>query len=439
MRPLRPEIARSVRDFPYVAAICLAYFLSIRWGHAFVIRPELVAAFWPPAGVLTAVLLLTDSRSWPLILVGALLTNLVASLGIQHPLLANVEHAVFDCAQCLGVAYISRRFLDPPILFDSFRQFAGFAVISVICSGLGTGLGAALLQGHPGAGSFREIWRICWVSHTFGLLLLAPAILSWYDALRADTDFPLRERVAEGVLYLGAVLGVTLYSFTGTPEAFPLLRLRSYIVFPLLIWGAVRFGIRGAAGGALVAVSIAVYRTSVGLGPFAFPRHTISEELLALQFFMGAAILTSLLLAALNREQLKSRKEVEERNRELTLIQRISEIASDSHAKENVIDRIAETIGSLTGFRHVAIELFDASRERLLLEGARGFPLPERGEDGQVVLENPLSMEVARSGKAVVESRSADRAAHRSETLIGWGSRRCFAFPWLPGGKSRVR
>jgi PAS domain S-box-containing protein len=276
---------------------------------------------------------------------------------------------------------------------------------------------------------------MCWVSHSFGLLLIAPVVLSWHGTPLSDWREISPARIGEGGLFLAALIGTTVYTFTGEPGGIPLLRLRSYILFPLLLWGAVRFGVRGASLGALAVVSIAVYCTSLGFGPFVFPGQPVSMELLSLQMFMGAALLSTLLLAAVMHEHWDALGEIGQQNRELSVIHRISEIASGSGTEEHATDRIAEAIVSQTGFPYVAIELYDAARERLLLKGARGFPVTGPEGDGAVVLGNPLSMEVARSGKAMVESRSGERVAHRSDLMERLGIRTLICVPMALGGE----
>jgi two-component system sensor histidine kinase UhpB len=158
-------------------------------------------------------------------------------------------------------------------------------------------------------------------------------------------------------------------------------------------------------------------------------------ELLSLQMFMGAALLSTLLLAAVMHEHWDALVEIRKQNRELSVIHRISEIASGSGAEEDIIGRIAEAIVSQTGFPYVAIELCDAARERLVLKGAKGFPVTGPEGDGAVVLGNPVSMEVARSGKAVVESRSGERVAHRRDLMERLGIRTLICVPMVLGGK----
>ena len=77
-----------------------------------------------------------------------------------------------------------------------------------------------------------------------------------------------------------------------------------YIVFPVLLWAAVRFGPRGAATAVLVVCSITVWNTAQNDGPFV--RDSITDSLLATQLFIAVSALTSLVLAAETAERTRA-------------------------------------------------------------------------------------------------------------------------------------
>ena len=60
-----------------------------------------------------------------------------------------------------------------------------------------------------------------------------------------------------------------------------------YVVFPVLLWAALRLGPRGAATAILVVCSITVWNTAQEDGPFV--RDSITDSLLATQLFIATA------------------------------------------------------------------------------------------------------------------------------------------------------
>ena len=134
-----------------------------------------------------------------------------------------------------------------------------------------------------------RVFRTWTLGDAAGVLVVAPVILTWASSrLRG---FGRRE------LTEGAVVLVLLVALATLPPQ----RDVPYIVFPVLLWAAIRFGPRGAATAILVVCSITVWNTAQNDGPFV--RESITDSLLATQLFIAIAALTSLLLAAVTAER----------------------------------------------------------------------------------------------------------------------------------------
>ena len=74
-----------------------------------------------------------------------------------------------------------------------------------------------------------------------------------------------------------------------------------YLLFPPMVWAALRFRQVGAALSSLIVISIGVVFTAAGAGPFM--QSSIDGALLLTQTFIGVAAVTCLLLAAITSEQ----------------------------------------------------------------------------------------------------------------------------------------
>ena len=83
-----------------------------------------------------------------------------------------------------------------------------------------------------------------------------------------------------------------------------------YLVFPLLIWAALRFLQPGAAAGSLLVATIAVTFTANGKGPFAASGP--DESLLLAQTLVAVAGTTSLVLAALTSQHVRAERAMRE-------------------------------------------------------------------------------------------------------------------------------
>jgi signal transduction histidine kinase len=103
-----------------------------------------------------------------------------------------------------------------------------------------------------------------------------------------------KRRIVEAALMLAAVAGLSVVALSAEQ---PL----TYIVFPALIWAAVRFGPPGATAAVAIAAGIAVWSTANELG--AFVEHSASDSALNLQLYITFAALTTLCLAAIVSER----------------------------------------------------------------------------------------------------------------------------------------
>lgn len=82
-----------------------------------------------------------------------------------------------------------------------------------------------------------------------------------------------------------------------------------YLVFPVIIWAALRFQLPGSAPCALVVSVLAITAGTDGLGPFA--GHTLMEIMANLTVLNGCVALTALLLGAIVAEHQNIRRETE--------------------------------------------------------------------------------------------------------------------------------
>src|SRR5262249_58100769 len=141
-------------------------------------------------------------------------------------------------------------------------------------------------------------------------VVFAPLILVW--AARRTWWMP-RRQLLEAVLLL-AVL-IVLIEVPSQPDV-------PYIVFPVLIWAALRFGPFGAATALAITASLTVWNTAHGSGPFV--RSSITHSVLASQLFVAVAALTSLILAAVTAERTESERAQQALTDEQAALRRIS-------------------------------------------------------------------------------------------------------------------
>ena len=163
--------------------------------------------------------------------------------------------------------------------------FAGTAVSATI-GPLSLRLGNVL-----STSDLPHVWHTWWLGDTAGALVVVPLALAWWQPL--DLSWT-RARIAEGALMLSSVIILTDVALrTDRPLV--------YIVFPTLIWAALRFGPRGGTLAVAVAVGFTLWKTAHHSGPFvvdSIPRSTLSTQL-----YVSVAALSTMFLAAVVAER----------------------------------------------------------------------------------------------------------------------------------------
>jgi signal transduction histidine kinase len=141
------------------------------------------------------------------------------------------------------------------------------------------------------AGDAGAVWRTWWLGDLSGALVVVPLALAWVRPAAMDA---WRGGPLEAAAVMLATAGLTELAFTAHV---PL----TYIVFPALIWAAIRFGPRGATLAVAVGVSLTVYDTTHYDGPFSF--QSITESILTTQLYIAVSAVSALFLAAVVSER----------------------------------------------------------------------------------------------------------------------------------------
>jgi signal transduction histidine kinase len=292
-----------------------------------------VTALWPPVGVGIAALVIGGPRLWPGIVAGDLLVA-----DFSTPWGTVLGQTVGNTLEVVVAAVLFLRLAGRRTSFErvwDVLALVGCAIVgTLISASFGT---VSLRLGHViRASEFGSVFRTWWLSDFSGALVVAPLGLVWTSLRSWRTS---RERLLEAALLLATLL---VLIEVPSQEDVP------YIVFPILIWAALRFGPIGAATAVAIASGLTVWNTAQGSGPFV--RASITHSLLASQLFVAVAALTSLILAAETAERSTSEAGQRRLAAEQAALRRIATLvaadAEPARVFEEVTAEAAQTLGA---------------------------------------------------------------------------------------------
>ncbi|MFJ6752614.1 MASE1 domain-containing protein [Streptomyces sp. NPDC091266] len=300
------EFRRPAAAALRILGLAAVYYAAGRIGllEQVVIAGAVVTPLWPPTGIALASLFILGLRTWPGIALGTMLVILtISSLAVSSLLIMLGNTLAPVCSYLLLRKVGFRMELDrlrDGVALVALGAFGGMLVSSTVASA------TLLVSGRLPASGFWSAWAAWWVGDAMGVLVVAPLLFAlrtvrWPRAIRTY-------RWAEGAALLVCAVAVSLVA-TRTPLAL------LFLVFPLIVWAALRFQLLGAAPVVLLVSVMAIVAATRRIG--AFEGQSLLQAMVNLQALNGSAALTALLLSAIVTEQKTVRQKIEQACEEL--------------------------------------------------------------------------------------------------------------------------
>ncbi len=276
-----------------LAVVFALYFVAGRLGLAVPFTSANVSPVWPAAGVAVAAVLTWGLRVAPAIALAAFLVNFFTTI----PASAAAGIGVGNALSAIAAAYL----LSVTDFQSSLPRLKDVLRFLLLAAGLSTTVAAsvgvtALTLAHAKAWSgYGSAWRIWWLGDGMGVLVIAPLLLTGRQLLRGCRGW----RVVEFCVLCGMVMTTSSAIFG------PWVGVRddvlALVVFPFVVWAAIRFRVAGTAIVSSLIVTVALWGTAEGFGPFV--NHSPLHNAVLLQVFIAVTALTGLILAAVINEK----------------------------------------------------------------------------------------------------------------------------------------
>jgi signal transduction histidine kinase len=366
-----------------VGVVIGAYYVAARFGLELLYPDGPVAAMWPPVGVGIAALYFFGLRLWPAIVVGDLLPGVA---DYSQPLGTVFGQTLGNTVAVIVAAALLRRLTHGHAGLERVVDVLALVACAVVAAGVSALVGPPalylgdLIERQQLADSIRQ-W---FLSDLSGALVVTPILLAWAGSRVAR---PSRRFLLEGLAVLAILIVlVEVPSQQDVP----------YVVFPALIWAALRLGPRGAVAAVFVVTSLTILNTAQNEGPFV--RESITEQLLATQLFLAVAALTSLFLAAVTAERRRAGEELRRNEESVRMLaneqaalRRVATLVASEADSQALFEKVTEEAGILLGADNAAVLRYDDGVATLL----SAWSVPERGHI-------PAGATVALDGDTVV-------------------------------------
>jgi len=309
---LKGEVRRS-GYWLALAGVTAAYVATAKFGITLSVAHGVITPVWAPSGISLAALLLFGPRLWPAVALGAFIAN--GTSGAEPAVAAGI--AVGNTLEALVGAYLLRKV--------GFRVSLGRVrdVLMLVVFGAGVSTLISATNGvtvlHLGAGADLNIsdWLLWWFGDAVGDLMVAPLLLVAFSSRR---KWPVRGRLLEALLLLATLTVVAAVVFLAGAWRYP------YLIFPPLLWAALRFRQLGAAASVFLVGAIGTWGTVAGTLPIAAAGAT--ERVQITQALIGVLAIGLLMMGAALAEREQAAEELRRTAAQLSEAQALAQIGS---------------------------------------------------------------------------------------------------------------
>ncbi len=403
--------------------LALAYFACGRLGLAIPYVGTHITLIWLPTGIAVAALLRWGYRCWPGILLGALLTNFTLD---AHLLLAG-NIALGNTLAPLLTVWLLRRVKFHSVL-DRARDIlllTGVAALGMLVSS-GIGVNSLWLFAGLPRPETTAAWLSWWAGDTVGVLLAAPLLLN----VTRQRLIALWAQRVEFLLWGSAMVTMSWLVFFLNNDALGYSQPLVFVMFPLIVWSAMRFGVLGSSLGVLLPVLMAGWATAGGLGPF----HPEGEHygFFLLLLYAATLVLINLLVVALQAERHRDQVRLKSLTQLYAAMNKSNQAIARCHNQAELFPQICQEVVQSGGMKMAWIGLLDEASQMIVPAAAFGSGIAYL-EGIEISASADKASGRGPAGIAMREDRPYWCQDYMNDTLLGLWRERGAKSGWASG------
>jgi PAS domain S-box-containing protein len=285
---------RPLRSAACFLLIAGAYFGAAKLGMNLSVAQGVITPVWAPSGIALAALLILGVRYWPAVAVAAFAANATSEAGLAVAAGISVGNTL---TAVVGALLVSRIGFTPAL--DRVRSVlalvVGGALVSTLISA--TNGVTVLTLADERLDTYGSAWLLWWFGDAMGVLVVAPILLVLYDA-SVHGRLPHGRRL-EGLALLAAIVAASATVFLAGAWRYPFV-----VIFPPLLWAALRFKQLGVATACFLVGAIGTAGAVAGTVPLG--GDTATERVQLAQRAFAVVIITLLVIGATLAEREKA-------------------------------------------------------------------------------------------------------------------------------------
>jgi PAS domain S-box-containing protein len=310
----RTHLAESrpwLKGAKLAVATGIAYFLAGQLG--FMLRAEPgVAVFWPAAGIAVGALIALGPKARLPVSTAVVIGTIACNLTIGRSPWLSIALGFLNAGQSLFAAWLLEHWFGPTFKLEDVQRVLGFFAASIAGSAIAAAGAALAICLYTPTASAVQVWRLWFAASSLGIVMVAPLLIGLGEASRERLRHQELIEGCAGLLVVGVVTAV-LVSLADGPWA---TALPVALVFPFLLWIAIRCRPVFAAGAALVVGLTVIASATLKLGFFdsgtPLANTSLANRILAAQTFVFIESVLVVLLAAVFAERRRSERAVKQ-------------------------------------------------------------------------------------------------------------------------------